>query len=1592
MSLASLPRQTLALAEKTIRIILFRHRIATWYRAFILPVIFTSFMSYARNLFVPPAIYGISDIAPVRDLATAVASHPDLKLVFVTNNLGGSVQTLVDELSAGVSQKGGTVVVLTDPVTELQRECKQSLLGASGCFAAAVFYSGGENGWNYTIRGDSAFESGKINVNNHDNDVQERLIPLQYAIDSAIANMEKQGSGGAQVNEFMYTSESEKQREEDIRTRYMSAITNYISIAFFIGLVGLIYQLVGLQASERERGLATLVEAMGGSKAARFLSVHIAFDIVYLAGWVLMAVNIHTGIFARTSAGIIVIWYILTGLSLSSWSIFGAAFFKKAQLSGITVTIFSLVLGVIAQILSKASTATFAILGFLFPPMNFVFFSITVARWERQSLGASLTQSPPDSNSRLPAIALWIFLVVQIIVYPILASYVERALYGTASPRHRSMNSSQITPGNAVELRGFTKRYPPGFISSKFGKKETVTAVNSLDLDIRQGQIMVLLGANGSGKTTTLEAICGLGSVTEGDIKILTSGGNLGICPQKNVLWDDLTVEEHVKIWNRLKCSGDDKETLRKLIQDCDLEPKRKALSKTLSGGQKRKLQLAAMFTGGSQVCAVDEVSSGLDPLSRRKIWDIILAERGARTIVMTTHFLDEADLLADHIAILAKGELKCEGSAVELKARLGGGYRVNTTGDGPELEGVSTKRLYDQTVYNIPDSASAGRLVNELEGLGVEEYHVSGPTIEDVFLKVVEEVAPAGTEANLTVSEKNGDAASSTDCEDKGGVNLHNGSRLSILKQTWVMFRKRIIIFRRNKLPTMAAILIPLLASGLCMIFLHKIQRATCSLAAQTSLASVVNFDFQPNYDFVLGPPDQFPQERVLSLAQLLLPNSSTSSSSSGSAGNLSSLTNALHFVNSYTDFQTYISNNYANVTPGGIFVNANGSATYAFQGDGGLRTAMVMQNLVDNIVFNVSGGGIHTQYADFDYTWAVDQGKTLEFVVYFALAMAAFPAFFALYPTVERIRNVRALHYSNGVRVLPLWLAYVLFDFIAVLTISVVSVIIFVGTLPDGWYYVGYLFLVMMLYGLASINLAYVISLMAKSQLAAFAFTAGLQAVMFLLYFLAYLSVLTYAPVTQTNHVLNIVHFAFSAVTPIGSLIRALFVSLNVFAVICRGEQEASYPGEITLYGGPIVYLIVQSLLLFGILLWWDSGKFRLRFNRSKKFKVDADAEQEIESREKEISDELRRVDSANDGLRVLHLSKAFGKSVAVEDVTFGVAKGEVFALLGPNGAGKTTVMNMIRGDLAPGAGDVFVENVSVRKRRAAAREHLGVCPQFDAMDRMTVVEHLRFYAQVRGVRDVEHNVNEVIKAVGLDAYKHRMAEKLSGGNKRKLSLGIALMGNPSVLLLDEPSSGMDAAAKRVMWRTLASVVPGRSLVLTTHSMEEADALASRAGILSKRMLALGTSEYLRRKHGDAYHIHLVLKSAPNSEEREIEIVKDWIRASFEGAVVEEQSFHGQIKFSVPATRTVEAEVRNVGGDEIMEGEGQGEGGMRRGVNRVFAMLEENKKELGLEYYSVSQTTLDQVFLTIVGKANVLEEGYGEARKKRFWERWRK
>jgi ATP-binding cassette subfamily A (ABC1) protein 3 len=168
-------RQTWALVRKNLIINLKRHRISTIIRAGLLPIIYVAFISYARNLFLPPANYGIGTAKPVKALTNVFADHSDKKMVFVNSGLGGEVNDVISTLQDQL--KGiGTVKVLQHEV-DLRTECKQSLRGVSMCFAAVVFVSspntGNNNQWNYTLRGDSAISSGKLDVDRHDNDVQE---------------------------------------------------------------------------------------------------------------------------------------------------------------------------------------------------------------------------------------------------------------------------------------------------------------------------------------------------------------------------------------------------------------------------------------------------------------------------------------------------------------------------------------------------------------------------------------------------------------------------------------------------------------------------------------------------------------------------------------------------------------------------------------------------------------------------------------------------------------------------------------------------------------------------------------------------------------------------------------------------------------------------------------------------------------------------------------------------------------------------------------------------------------------------------------------------------------------------------------------------------------------------------------------------------------------------------------------------------------------------------------------------------------------------------------------------------------------------
>ena len=264
------------------------------------------------------------------------------------------------------------------------------------------------------------------------------------------------------------------------------------------------------------------------------------------------------------------------------------------------------------------------------------------------------------------------------------------------------------------------------------------------------------------------------------------------------------------------------------------------------------------------------------------------------------------------------------------------------------------------------------------------------------------------------------------------------------------------------------------------------------------------------------------------------------------------------------------------------------------------------------------------------------------------------------------------------------------------------------------------------------------------------------------------------------------------------------------------------------------------------------------------------------------------------------------------------------------------------------------------------------VGYCPQFDAfVPQLTGRENLRLFARLRGVsgEQISLYVTELLRHLTLEGCVDRPAETYSGGNKRKLSVGIALIGNPPIVILDEPSTGVDPQARRSMWRLISSTMAHRSVILTTHSMEEAEALCDRVSIMHAGVLkCIGRPTALKSSHGGGFLVTLSSARAALLEVAAAAVLRRFPHAR-------RKDRRGvTLKIFLPAA----AETTTVHAVGAVSAEEDGTAGADAGVNaasvgvvtaaRVFRALEEIKAATGVDTYSVATSTLEDVFLRIV------------------------
>ncbi|KAJ3564459.1 hypothetical protein NPX13_g7837 [Xylaria arbuscula] len=1296
--------QTVALVKKNLVIAVKRKWLSTIIRSLIIPIVLLVLLLEIQNFVKDQNRYGIGTIHPIRSLTDSLQGSKPI-VVARSPNLGPDFPAFFDRFEKSL---GDHHIIKSVDENEIDSTCPVDSHGHSPCHAAIIFTNspggeGEEDIWDYNIRADPAFLTYGFNVYNTQSGIERIVLPLQLAIDSAITN-------SSEIPDIQaYTGSSQEEADEASRRSFQGLALYILSFVFFFTMVPVAHHVSGMVTHDRESGMSQLVDAMSGGSAvwARVISYVITFDILYLPLWIILGAVFWHLLLPGQNAGVVIFWQIFTGWSVTSASVFGAAFFKRYAFGSLFVTLIPVLLAVVAAYTENTRLPSpfgqVVALSLLFPSMNYVYFFSAITKSE--IIGELLNLGAPIPADKLKeafysttdllnwvsvsgSFFLWIILIAQIFVFPLLAVWVEKGLHGiNRQGRNFDTSVEAIDSQVAIQTKGLSKLYRPTWLKKIFccARTPKTRAVDGLDLTSYRNQILCLLGPNGSGKTTTLDMLSGFQRPTDGSITINAAPSQIGICPQKNVLWDNLTVLEHLTIWASLKGSRETAEDLKELIEQCDLAKKTNNLAASLSGGMKRKLQLACMLVGGSTICFADEITSGLDPLSRRVIWEVIKRERAQRTMVLTTHFLDESEVLSDHIMIITLGKMKCQGTPAELKIQHGGGYRVHIP-KTVDISGLShpVAERHDRYICRTPDSSSAAQVLASLKTSADSELYITGPTVEDVFLKVAEEPHTLIGESPEEISL---DQSSISKSRPDSNVTL----KTVYARQIRALLLKRIVLLRSGWWQYLFALAIPIIIAALTKDFLKDYVAPNCDelVSAASTPYPLTLYSLT---DLALGP--QSINNTLADIAR----EENDGELYGGYEGS------GPFVVDSRQGLQDFVRTHTLNISYGGAIWAANNSTPLlAYDATYG-SSAPLMLNLLSQVK---SGLRIQTSVSALTSYNQANGGNSVIWVTIFSLVQALYPAFFSLYPTFEKRSQVRALQYSNGIRPFPTTFSYWVFDSLFVIIVAVVCTVLI--SPATEWFGVGYLFVVQALYGFAAVLFSYLVSFVARSQPAAFAFSVLFMAIMYVLSIIS----LVVLNVSQSGNLVALdgTAYGLGLIFPIQNLLRGLTVSLNTYLVRCRGRSTVTYPGSIYAYGGPILLLIVNIFWLFILVVWLEGGRLPI-ISKPKVPAQDIDtAEKTVLSGRPDVDAETARVmSSESDLLRVQHVSKNFGSFSAVEDVSLGLQKGEILALLGPNGAGKTTMINMIRGDLTPSSGRIYLQDIDVHKNTRLAQNNLG------------------------------------------------------------------------------------------------------------------------------------------------------------------------------------------------------------------------------------------------------------------------------------------
>ncbi|CAG9814922.1 unnamed protein product [Phaedon cochleariae] len=1189
-------------------------------------------------------------------------------------------------------------------------------------------------------------------------------------------------------------------------------------------------------------------------------------------------------------------------------------------------------------------------------------------------------------------------------------------------------------------------------------RKPEMKAINGINLTIYEGHITAILGHNGAGKTTLFNILTGLTAPTAGTALIFGHDVRdpkemdeirrmTGVCPQHDILFDNLSPKEHLEFFAAVKGihSSDVEFEVMKTLRDIDLTDKANAPAKHLSGGQKRKLSVGIAVIGDPKIIILDEPTAGVDPYSRRHMWSVLQNRRHGRVILLTTHFMDEADILADRKAVVSKGNIRCCGSSLFLKNKFGIGYHLTLV-----LEGICKEQAINRLVKTHVSKAEKARrhgrelsfilphnavekfaslfsaieqeINNKTSKLGISSYGVSMTTLEEVFLHLERDEEPVDTVDNLSKrivrnralsrslslqskstsyqslqneshNSCSGDGTDTIDTTQMGGLEIISETKSPIigiglekiecrsncLQSFAALLRLRILRLIRDLQKLYFVILLPLAIATLGLYF-NSTQRVptkmhplalNSSTYGETSIA-VLNEQEVDLYSF-------YTNLNMLGVTSL-----------TSYDGNFSSLLYAEpHMAALVIDEFQYLKYS--------ITVLYNDTQQHSLP---------IIINTINNAIYRLINIEGHN-----DTNWSPITVRAQSFLqitepdfnfgsytATFTMGMifALLPISFAIDMVYDREIKAKNQLRVNGLSFSMYFVTYFIVLAAVMVFICVALVIImllFKTTSLTSWPALTTLGVLLFLYCPSSILFSTCVSYVfdktdnAQSILPNIATLYG--CIPFVL-----VSISGVVSGGKTAFILHVIFSLFNSLyLPYGIIYYVQKVDVMCKPYFgCTQLTLSHYLTDeiIVMFVSVLLHIPIWYFLLLVIDVKKSGGKLKDIFKMSKTNRKppekDADddmnyigeyEDQDVKAERQKVMNLMQCHIAHPPVVMVENLHKEYvkrdsglcecGKSgkesetskVAINSLSLAVDAGEVFGLLGHNGAGKTTTMKIITAEEAPTGGRVKIGGECITSNVNSAFQLLGYCPQHDALwKNITVREHLQCYAAIRGVpsRHIPGIIDKYLDGLQIREHADKQTQHCSGGTRRKLSFAMAMVGSPKVVLLDEPSTGMDPRSKRFLWDTiLASFQGSRGAILTTHSMEEADALCSRVGIMVKGELrCLGSTQHLKNLYGAGYTLEMKLggeDTTPTSEHCDRHSrLREFVFSLFPDATYVE-SFADRLVFSVPQHSVPS-------------------------LANCFLQLEKAKTELDIEEYSFSQTTLEQVFLKFAHEDEVNAE----------------